>query len=87
MKDGIINFFLIAIVSFAIGILTYLISNDAIGSASPVAAGFAGIASGVATDLGYEIGLNDFSKRKWNVVCGMVGAVVGGLLGSFVHFG
>lgn len=87
MREYLINFFLIAIVSFAIGVLTFLISNDAIGSASMAGAGFAGIASGVATDLGYEFGMNEWSARKMNILAGLIGAVVGGGLAACIGIG
>lgn len=89
MREGFFNFLLIAIVSFAIGILTYLIGRDSLGleNGSMAAAGFAGVASGVATDLGYEFGMNEWSSRKVNIIAGMIGAVVGGGLASMIGIG
>lgn len=89
MREGFFNFLLIAIVSFAIGVLTYLIGRDSLGleNGSMAAAGFAGVASGVATDLGFEFGMNDWSNRKVNIICGLVGAVVGGGLASLIGIG
>lgn len=89
MREGFFNFLLIALVSFAIGVLTFLIGRDSLGleTGSMAAAGFAGVASGVATDLGFEIGMNDWSNRKVNVIAGMVGAVVGGVLASLIGIG
>lgn len=89
MREGFFNFLLIAIVSFAIGILTYLIGRDSLGleNGSMAAAGFAGVASGVATDLGFEIGMNDWSKRKVNIIAGMIGSVVGGGLAAMIGIG
>ncbi len=89
MRQGFFNFLLIAIVSFAIGVLTFLIGRDSLNleTGSMAAAGFAGIASGVATDLGYEFGMNDWSNRKVNIICGMVGAVVGGGLAACIGIG
>lgn len=89
MREGFFNFLLIAIVSFAIGILTYLIGRDSLGleNGSMAAAGFAGVASGVATDLGYEIGMNDWSNRKVNIIAGMIGSVVGGGLAAMIGIG
>lgn len=89
MKQGFFNFLLIAMVSFAIGVLTYLIGRDSLGleNGSMAAAGFAGVASGVATDLGYEFGMNDWSNRVGNVIAGMVGAIVGGGLAACIGIG
>lgn len=89
MREGFFNFLLIAAVSFAIGVLTYLIGRDSLGleNGSMAAAGFAGVASGVATDLGYEFGVNDWSNRKVNIIAGMIGAVVGGGLASMIGIG
>lgn len=89
MREGLFNFLLIALVSFAIGVLTFLIGRDSLGleTGSMAAAAFAGVASGVATDLGFEIGMNDWSNRKVNVIAGMVGAVVGGVLASLIGIG
>lgn len=89
MREGFFNFLLIAVVSFAIGVLTYLIGRDSLGleNGSMAAAGFAGIASGVATDLGYEFGVSDWLNRKVNIICGLVGAVVGGGLAACIGIG
>lgn len=89
MKDGFFNFLLNAIVAFAIGVLTFLIGRDSMGleNGSMAAAGFAGIASGLASCLGYEFGKNDWTARKWNVVAGIVGAVVGGGLAACIGIG
>ena len=89
MREGFFNFLLIAIVSFAIGVLTYLIDRDSLGleNGSMAAAGFAGVASGIATDLGFEFGVDDWSNRKANIICGLVGAVVGGGLASLIGIG
>lgn len=89
MREGFFNFLLIAVVSFAIGILTYLIGIESLGpeNGSMAAAGFAGVASGVATDLGYEFGVNDWSSRTVNIICGLVGAVVGGGLAACIGIG
>ena len=89
MREGFFNFLLIALVSFAIGLLTVLIGRDSLGleTGSMAAAAFAGISSGVATDLGFEFGKNDWSNRKVNVIAGLVGAVVGGVLASLIGLG
>ena len=89
MREGFFNFLLVAMVSFAIGVLTFLIGRDSLGleSGSMAAAGFAGIASGVATDLAYEIGVNDWSNRKINIAAGMIGALVGGGLAACIGLG
>lgn len=89
MREGFFNFLLVAMVSFAIGVLTFLIGRDSLGleTGSMAAAGFAGIASGVATDLGYEIGVNDWSNRKINIAAGMIGALVGGGLAACIGLG
>ena len=81
MKQGFFNFLLIAVVSFAIGVLTFLIGRDSLGleTGSMAAAGFAGIASGVTTDIAYELGVNNWSNRTANIICGLVGAFVGGV--------
>ena len=83
------NFLLNAIVAFAIGVLTFLIGRDDLGleTGSMWAAGFAGIAGGCASCLGYELGKNDWSSRKWNVVAGLIGAVVGGGLAACIGIG
>jgi len=89
MKGGFFNFLLNAIVAFAIGVLTFLIGRDDLGleTGSMWAAGFAGITSGCASCLGYEIGKNDWSNRKWNIIAGLVGAVVGGGLAACIGIG
>jgi len=89
MREGFFNFLIIAMVSFAIGVLTYLIGRDSLGleSGSMAAAGFAGVASGVATDLGYEFGVDDWSNRTANIIAGMIGAVVGGGLAACIGLG
>lgn len=89
MKGGFFNFLLNAIVAFAIGVLTFLIGRDDLGleTGSMWGAGFAGIASGCASCLGYEFGKNDWSNRKWNIVAGLVGAVVGGGLAACIGIG
>lgn len=89
MKDYFFNFLLEAIVAFAIGVLTFLIGRDSLGleTGSMAAAGFAGIASGVSTTLGYEFGKNDWSNRKVNIIAGLVGAVVGGGLAACIGIG
>ena len=89
MREGFFNFLLIAIVSFAIGVLTFLIGRDSLGleTGSMAAAGFAGVSSGVATDLGFEFGMNDWANRKANIIAGMIGAVVGGGLAACIGLG
>ena len=89
MKEWFFNFLLIAIVSFAIGVLTFLIGRDSLGleTGSIAAASFAGIASGVATDLGYETGKNDWENRKINILAGIIGAIVGGGLAACIGIG
>lgn len=89
MKQGFFNFLLIAIVSFAIGVLTFLIGRDSLGleTGSMTAAGFAGIASGVTTDIAYELGVNNWSNRTANIICGLVGAFVGGGLAACIGIG
>lgn len=89
MKAGFFNFLLNAIVAFVIGVLTFLIGRDSMGleSGSMAAAGFAGVAGGLASCLGYEFGKNDWTTRKWNVVAGVIGAVVGGGLAACIGIG
>ena len=87
MKDTFFNFLIDAIVAFAIGVLTFLIGRESTGVGSTAAAGFAGIASGVATCLGFEFGKDSFVARKWNVIAGLIGAVVGGGLAACIGIG
>lgn len=89
MRGYIFNVLLEAMVAFAIGVLTFLIGRDSLGleTGSMAAAGFAGIASGVSTTLGYEFGQNDWSNRKGNVIAGLVGAVLGGGLAACIGLG
>lgn len=89
IREGFFNFLLIAVVSFFIGVLTFLIGRDSLGleTGSMTAAGFAGIGSGIATDLGFEFGKNDWSNRKVNIFAGLIGAVVGGGLAACIGIG
>lgn len=88
MKDCFFNFLLDGVVAFVIGILTYLIAQDAVGTGSMAAAGFAGISSGVATCLSYEFGKNaGWISRKFNVIAGILGAVVGGGIAACIGIG
>lgn len=89
-KGGLFfNFLLNAIFAFVVGVLTFLIGRDDLGleTGSMWGAGFAGIASGCGSCLGYEFGKNDWSGRKWNIVAGLVGAVVGGGLAACIGIG
>lgn len=89
MKFDFFNFLLNAIVAFAVGVLTFLIGRDSLGleTGSMAAAGFAGFSAGLASCLGYEIGKNDWSNRKWNVVSGIIGALLGGSLAACIGIG
>lgn len=88
-KFSIFNFLIDGCVAFATGVLTYLIGRDALGleAGSMAAAGFAGGAAGIGTCLGYEFGMNAWSSRKWNVVSGLAGALVGAGLSACIGIG
>ena len=89
MREYLINFMLDAIIAFAIGVLTFLIGRDdlALETGSMAAAAFAGIGSGVVACLGFEFGKNEWSARKYNIIAGLVGAVVGGGLAACIGIG
>ena len=89
LREGIFNFLIDGLVAFVIGVLTFLIGRDSLGleTGSMAAAGFAGVTSGIATCLGFECGMNDWSNRKVNIGAGMIGAVVGGVLASLIGIG
>lgn len=89
MKAGFFNFLIDALVAFAVGVLTYLIGKDSLDAevGSMAAAGFAGVSAGFATCLGYEVGKDDFSARKYNVIAGLAGSIVGGVVASLIGIG
>lgn len=88
-KFSFFNFLIDAVVAFAAGALTFLIGRDAMDleTGSKAAAAVAGGAAGLASCLGYEVGMNDWTNRKWNVVSGIAGAAVGAAAAACIGIG
>lgn len=88
-KFSFFNFMIDAVVAFAAGALTFLVGRDAMDleTGSKAAAAVAGGAAGLASCLGYEMGKNDWTNRKWNVVSGVAGAIVGAGLAACIGIG
>lgn len=88
-KFSVLNFLINFIVAMATGVLTFLISRDSLNleTGSMAAAAFAGAVSGMGTCLGYEVGMNNWSNRKGNVLSGLAGALFGAGVAACIGLG